>query len=66
MNEPQGDLTRIESVPLRIFVADALRAHIVEGKLRPGAPIVEAALAEQLKVSRAPCGRPSRSWKRTG
>lgn len=54
MNEPQGDLTRIESVPLRIFVADALRAHIVEGKLRPGAPIVEAALAEQLKVSRAP------------
>lgn len=54
MSEPQANLTRIESVPLRLVVADALRAHIVEGKLRPGAPIVEAVLADQLKVSRAP------------
>lgn len=54
MVEPQADIARIESLPLRLVVADMLRTQIVEGKLRPGAPIVEAALAEQLNVSRAP------------
>ncbi|TRL41201.1 GntR family transcriptional regulator [Rhizobium straminoryzae] len=54
MVEPQPDIARIESLPLRLVVADMLRTGIVEGRLRPGTPIVEAALAEQLNVSRAP------------
>jgi DNA-binding GntR family transcriptional regulator len=44
----------IEQTPLRQQVADALRSAIVTGKLRPGTPLVETALAEQLNVSRAP------------
>ena len=44
----------IEQTPLRVQVADRLRSAIVTGKLRPGAALVETALAEQLNVSRAP------------
>ncbi len=44
----------IENVPLRVQVADRLRAEILSGRLRPGAGLVETALAEQLNVSRAP------------
>lgn len=47
-------LEPIEQTPLRVQVADALRSAIVTGKLRPGEPLVETALAEQLAVSRAP------------
>ncbi len=47
-------LDPIEQTPLRVQVADRLRAAIVTGKLRPGAALVETALAEQLNVSRAP------------
>ena len=47
-------LDPIEQTPLRIQVADRLRAAIVTGRLRPGAALVETALAEQLNVSRAP------------
>ncbi len=35
-------------------VLDALRRHITTGRLRPGAQIVQDALAEELQVSRVP------------
>lgn len=52
MAEPALD--PIEQTPLRVQVAERLRSAIVTGKLRPGAPLTETALAEQLNVSRAP------------
>ena len=48
------DLHPIEQTPLRVQVAERLRTAIVTGKLRPGDPLTETALAEQLNVSRAP------------
>ncbi|MGZ9810833.1 GntR family transcriptional regulator [Pseudoroseicyclus sp. H15] len=44
----------IEHVPLRVQVADRIRAAILSGRLKPGEPLVETALAEQMTVSRAP------------
>ena len=44
----------IEQTPLRVQVAERLRSAIVTGKLRPGEPLTETALAAQLNVSRAP------------
>ena len=52
MAEPA--LGPIEQTPLRRQVAERLRTAIVTGKLRPGSPLTETALAEQLQVSRAP------------
>ena len=49
-----GDIARIENVPLRVSVADIIRQAIINGTMRPGTPVVEMALAEQLNVSRAP------------
>ena len=49
-----NDIAPIENVPLRIQVADRLRAAILSGRLRPGTGLVETALAEQMNVSRAP------------
>jgi DNA-binding GntR family transcriptional regulator len=55
MSQPQtSDIARIENVPLRVSVADIIRQAIINGSMRPGSPVVEMALAEQLKVSRAP------------
>ncbi len=48
------DIAPIEQTPLRVQVADTLRRSIITGRLRPGAPLVEMALAEQLNISRAP------------
>jgi DNA-binding GntR family transcriptional regulator len=48
------DLEPIEQTPLRVQIAERLRRAIVTGKLRPGAVLVETALAEQMNVSRAP------------
>jgi len=48
------DIAPIENVPLRVQIADRLRDAILSGRLRPGAGLVETALAEQMKVSRAP------------
>lgn len=50
----ESALNPIEQTPLRVQVADRLRTAIVTGKLRPGTALTETALAEQLKVSRAP------------
>lgn len=47
-------LAPIEQTPLRMQIADRIRRAIVTGKLRPGAVLVETALAEQMNVSRAP------------
>ena len=47
-------LDPIEMTPLRVRVAERLRAAIVTGKLRPGDALTETALAAQLNVSRAP------------
>jgi DNA-binding GntR family transcriptional regulator len=41
-------------VTLREGAADALRAAVLSGRLGPGAPVVEAALARALGISRAP------------
>lgn len=41
-------------VTLRQGAADALRAAVLSGRLAPGAPVVEAALARALGISRAP------------
>lgn len=48
------NIAPIENVPLRVQVADRLRDAILSGRLRPGASLVETALAEQMNVSRAP------------
>ncbi len=48
------DITPIEQTPLRIQIAEMLRRASVSGKLRPGSVLVEATLAEQMNVSRAP------------
>lgn len=48
------DIVPIEQQPLRMIIADMLRKAIISGKLRPGAVLVETALAEQMNVSRAP------------
>ena len=51
---PDPALDPIEQMPLRLRVAERLRSAIVTGKLRPGDPLTETALAVQLNVSRAP------------
>ncbi len=54
MAEVHADMSRIENVPLRVSVADIIRQAILNGTMKPGTPVVEMALAEQLQVSRAP------------
>lgn len=54
MGDALTDIARIENVPLRVSVADIIRQAIINGTMRPGTPVVEMALAEQLNVSRAP------------
>lgn len=46
--------SRISNTPLREKIADMLRQSILSGKLKPGDPIVENTLADELGVSRAP------------
>lgn len=47
-------LNQLENKSLRERVLDSLRAAIINGDLRPGEELVEAELAAQLGVSRAP------------
>ena len=44
----------LENTPLRVRIADRLRAAIVDGNLKPGQPLTETSLAAQFRVSRAP------------
>ncbi|MBE2269951.1 MAG: GntR family transcriptional regulator [Anaerolinea sp.] len=46
--------SQIRAVSLREQVAEQIRTAIIEGRLRPNDHIVEAALTEQLGVSRTP------------
>ena len=48
------EMHKIDNQPLRLVVADMLRTAIINGQIKPGTPIVETTLAEQLNVSRAP------------
>lgn len=43
----------VAKVPVEVQATDLLRASIVTGALTPGARITEAAIAEQMRVSRA-------------
>ena len=45
-SEVASSLGPIEQTPLRVQVAERLRSAIVTGKLRPGAALVETALAD--------------------
>ena len=54
MTTTPGPLNQINNKPLREQVVDALRDAIVYGELAQGQPLVEAELAAQLGVSRAP------------
>ena len=47
-------LTQIHNRPLRDHVLDMLHSAIVNGELKPGQLLIEADLAAQLGVSRAP------------
>jgi DNA-binding GntR family transcriptional regulator len=55
---PKGPTTRyaegFNHEPLRQRVATVIRDAILEGKLLPGAPLVEKAIADDLEISRAP------------
>lgn len=56
--DPKGPTTRyaegFNHEPLRQRVAAVIRDAILEGKLLPGAPLVEKAIADDLEISRAP------------
>ncbi|MCU0512242.1 MAG: GntR family transcriptional regulator [Anaerolineae bacterium] len=51
---PALQLHHIENKPLRERVLDILRDAIVSGDMRPGQPLVEMELAQQMGISRAP------------
>ncbi|MEW6579972.1 MAG: GntR family transcriptional regulator [Chloroflexota bacterium] len=54
MTELTSPLSQINNKPLREQVLDALREAIVQGDLKPGQTLIEADLAAQLGISRAP------------
>ena len=49
-----SDIAPITQQPLKVQIADRLRQAIVSGRLKPGTPLVETVLADQMNVSRAP------------
>lgn len=52
--------------PLRQRVASVLRDAILGGTLKPGAPLVEKAIAEELEISRAPVREAIRTLAKEG
>jgi DNA-binding GntR family transcriptional regulator len=56
----------LEPASLRRRASDALRAAIVEGRLRPGDRLKEVELAEQLGISRAPVREALRQLEHEG
>jgi len=54
LKEKPSALGHIENKSLRTHVLDMLHAAIVNGELKPGQTLIEAELAAQLGVSRAP------------
>ncbi|MGH2616552.1 MAG: GntR family transcriptional regulator [Thermomicrobiales bacterium] len=59
-------LTEIRGEPLSAIVLRTLREAIVEGRLAPGEPVVEAQLSRQLGVSRAPLREALRTLENEG
>ena len=51
---PPHAIGGVDTRPLRQQIAEALQRAILDGDLRPGAPLVEMDIARQLGVSRAP------------
>lgn len=56
----------ISNVPLRQKIVNVLREAILSGELKPGAALVETALAAQLGVSRAPLREALRTLAKDG
>lgn len=54
IERPPQAIAGVDTRPLRQQIADALQRAILDGDLRPGAPLVEMDIAHQLGVSRAP------------
>lgn len=50
----ENGLTALEGRPTSVLIANQLRERIIDGSFRPGEQIREAALVEQLQVSRGP------------
>jgi DNA-binding GntR family transcriptional regulator len=59
-------VSEIRGEPLSAIVLRTLREAIVEGRLAPGAAVVEAQLSKQLGVSRAPLREALRSLENEG
>jgi DNA-binding GntR family transcriptional regulator len=59
-------LTEIRGEPLSAIVLRTLREAIVEGRLAPGEPVVEAQLSKQLGISRAPLREALRTLENEG
>jgi DNA-binding GntR family transcriptional regulator len=66
MTDTNTDLPILEPASLRRRASDALRAAIVEGRLRPGDRLKEVELAEQLGISRAPVREALRQLEHEG
>jgi DNA-binding GntR family transcriptional regulator len=66
MAEIDTDLPILEPASLRRRASDALRAAIVEGRLRPGDRLKEVELAAQLGISRAPVREALRQLEHEG
>jgi DNA-binding GntR family transcriptional regulator len=47
-------LPQLKAVSIRASVTEAIRKAMLDGRLRPGQPLSEAALAAQMSVSRGP------------
>jgi DNA-binding GntR family transcriptional regulator len=52
--KPSGRFGKVARLTLRDQVVETLRNAILQGKLPPGAPVVEATLAREFSVSRGP------------
>jgi DNA-binding GntR family transcriptional regulator len=63
---PTIEFTEIRGEPLSAIVLRTLREAIVEGRLAPGEPVIEAQLSRQLGVSRAPLREALRSLENEG
>jgi DNA-binding GntR family transcriptional regulator len=61
-----ASISEIRGEPLSAIVLRTLREAIVEGRMAPGEPVVEAQLSKQLGVSRAPLREALRTLENEG
>ena len=59
-------LPDVRGEPLSAIVLRTLREAIIDGRLAPGEPVVEAQLSRQLGVSRAPLREALRTLENEG